>query len=182
MLLSTILTSPDFCEDYASPGTGWWPYRNEYGYYILMMSPPGSIYIIVYYLSDFNDLLFLYCTIATLLLQDCKFCSIVCRLFCLTLSLFLPVISSCWLNRPVGTKEMSSLTGLWALHSVLSSERRSLTYPKSACFQKSSWAVSRERALRGQRFRQMRKAKTTAVHQWRTLWMCTLFKAKKLFN
>lgn len=77
--------------------------------------------------------------------------------FCLKLHLLLPVESSCWLNRPVGTKEMSRLTGLLALQSVLSSDRRSFTYPKSACFQKSSMAASTERALTGQRYGKDRK-------------------------
>lgn len=132
-----------------------------------MMSPPGKILKSrnVYYLSDIKKLRTLwewslYYTLLILLLKNCKLWTIVCQLFCLTLCLFLPVVSSCWLNRPVGTKEMSRLTGLLALQSVLSSERCSFTYPKSACFQKSSWAASREWALTGQRFKKQQQKKT----------------------
>lgn len=80
--------------------------------------------------------------------QKRKVCAIVCWPLWLTVSL--PVVSSCWLNRPMGTKEMSRLTSFLALQSALSSDRRSLTYPKSACFQKISRAVSSEWVLTSQ--------------------------------
>lgn len=74
--------------------------------------------------------------------------TIVCWLFRLTL--FLPVVSSCDSTGPWELRKCARLTGLVALQSVLSSERRSLTYPKSACFQKISRAVSSECVLTGQ--------------------------------
>lgn len=127
-----------------------------------------DFYYILYYI--------LYIT----LLKNCILGTIVGTLFCSTLTLFLPVVSSCWLNSTVGTKEMSILTGLLALQSVFSSKRRSLTYPKSACFQKTSWAASRERALTGQRFRGIIKAKTIVIHQWGVLRLVDWFKLRKV--
>lgn len=83
-------------------------------------------------------------------------------------------VSTCWLNRPVGTKEMSQLTGTVAVQSVWSSESRSFTYPKSACFQKISLAPSTEWALRHQRFGRIRKAKTVMenLQIWLAKFIC----------
>lgn len=93
------------------------------------------------------------------------------------------IVSTCcfflWLNRPMGTKEMSRLTGLLALQSALSSERRSLTYPKSACFQKISRAVSSECVLTSQENKKAqiimsdawpKKSKTNVEWHNRVIW------------
>lgn len=37
-----LYTSLSLCVDSASPGKGWWPYRNEYVCYILTMNPPAK--------------------------------------------------------------------------------------------------------------------------------------------
>lgn len=43
LIFICTLTSHESCVDYASPGKGWSPYRNECGCYILMMNPPGKM-------------------------------------------------------------------------------------------------------------------------------------------